>query len=231
MILAEKEECGDEIVLMPQIQGVPSVQRRIGMWYWEEWMSLRAGSTIWDCTGEQARDCSAPAWDGPGCHSDTTRWKGKGNAKIFQLVEVLPMEIGKSAVISELFESNLFNLAYRGAFPETLTPAWLSPRHCECSQGFPTQVIPPAVLQVSPELVMMDTVSRVESIMALYSGFAQFVENEVPSLARSFFKGLGQKVNESSSHLLFLQRKFRGALQSLRHSQRSILSPSTPGRE
>lgn len=31
MILAEKEECGDEIVLMPQIQGVPSVQRRIGM--------------------------------------------------------------------------------------------------------------------------------------------------------------------------------------------------------
>lgn len=31
MILAEKEDYGDEIVLMPQIQGVPSVQRRIGM--------------------------------------------------------------------------------------------------------------------------------------------------------------------------------------------------------
>lgn len=46
-----------------------------------------------------------------------------GGIKIFQLLEVLPMEIGKSAVISELFESNLVNLAYRGAFPETLTPA------------------------------------------------------------------------------------------------------------
>lgn len=49
--------------------------------------------------------------------------KSKGNAKIYQLVEVLPMEIGKGVVISELFGSNLVNLAYRGAFPQILTPA------------------------------------------------------------------------------------------------------------
>lgn len=49
--------------------------------------------------------------------------KGKGNAKIYQLVEVLPMDIGKDGVIPELFESNLANQAYRGAFPQISTPA------------------------------------------------------------------------------------------------------------
>lgn len=49
--------------------------------------------------------------------------KGKGNVKIYQLVEVLPMEIRKGIVISELFESNLVNLAHRGASPQILTPA------------------------------------------------------------------------------------------------------------
>lgn len=45
---------------------------------------------------------------------------------------------------------------------------------------------------------MMDTVSRVESIMALYSGFAQFVENEVPSLARSFLRVWDRKLMKAA---------------------------------
>lgn len=49
--------------------------------------------------------------------------KCKGNVEIYQLVEVLPMEIRKSAAIFELFESNLVNLAHRGSFPQILTPA------------------------------------------------------------------------------------------------------------
>lgn len=44
----------------------------------------------------------------------------------------------------------------------------------------------------------MDTVSRVESIMALYSGFAQFVENAVPSLARSFVRVWDRKLIEAA---------------------------------
>lgn len=39
---------------------------------------------------------------------------------------------------------------------------------------------------------MTDTVSRVESIMAFYSGFTQFMENAVPSLARSFLRACGK---------------------------------------
>lgn len=62
----------------------------------------------------------------------------------------------------------------------------------------PPQVVPPADLQVSPELVMMDTVSRVESIMALYSGFTQFMESAVPSLGRSFVRSQGEKLMEAA---------------------------------
>lgn len=45
---------------------------------------------------------------------------------------------------------------------------------------------------------MMDAVSRGESIMALYSGFTQFVENAVPSLARSFVRAQGKKIMEAA---------------------------------
>lgn len=108
------------------------------------------------------------------------------------------METGKIVAISELIGSSLVNVGDTGAFLQILTPALPSPRHCGCSQGFFTHITPPAALQVSLELVMMDTASRVESILALHPGSTQFSERAVPSLARSFVRTRGKKLMEAA---------------------------------